>query len=148
MVMNNVSSKNNGQEISTHTGEEYSKRILIFSTDNDFCRSLTMLFQSKYQVVSATSIEELQMKMSKEKVDLLLTDSTKSDKDIFLVVKNIKSTYPHLFIVLLYVYKYSDVEQEKQFRQYVDAILYKPVDASKLMDIMDDLLTSKNKKYD
>ena len=145
MTMNIISAKNNDQEKSTHTSEEFSQRILIFSTDNDFCRSLTMLFQSKYQVVSATSIEELQMKMSKERIDLLLTDSTKSDKDIFLVVKNIKSTYPHLFIVLLYVYKYSDGEQEKQFRQYVDAILYKPVDAPKMMDIMDDLLTSKNR---
>jgi DNA-binding NtrC family response regulator len=146
MAMNNVSAKNSVREKSTHAGEEFSQRILIFSTDNDFCRSLTMLFQSKYQVVSATSIEELQMKMSKERVDLLLTDSTKSDKDIFLVVKNIKSTYPHLYIVLLYVYKYSDREQEKQFRQYVDAILYKPVDASKMMDIMDDLLASKKIK--
>jgi DNA-binding NtrC family response regulator len=146
MAMKNVAAKNNGQEISNHTGEEFSKRILIFSNDNDFCRSLTMYFQSKYEVVSASSIEELLVILSKEKFDLLLTDSTKSDKDIFPAIKNIKSTYPHLYIVLLYVYKSSDGEQEKQFRQCVDAILYKPVDASKMMDIMNDLLGQRNKK--
>jgi DNA-binding NtrC family response regulator len=143
--MSNVSSENKNEGKSANTGSEFSKKILIFSTDHDFCRSLTMLFQSKYQVISVTSIEELQIKVTQEQVDLLLTDSTKWDKDIFLVVKNIKSAYPQLFIVLLYVYQYSDSEQEKQFRKYVDAILYKPVDASKMMDIMDDLLGSRKK---
>ena len=142
--MNNALPENNDQKKTFQSGEEFVNRILIFSTDSDFCRSLTMLFQSKYQVVSATSIEELLTIVSKEGVDLLLIDSTKSDKDILLAVKNIKLTFSKLVIVLMYVYKYSDGEQEKQFRQYVDAILYKPVEASKLMDTMDDLLLTQN----
>jgi DNA-binding NtrC family response regulator len=118
----------------------FTKKVAIFSLDADFCKNLTLLFRSRYQVSSANSVDELIQCLIDEKINLLLIDSTKLDKDFLLFIKKVKKSYPNILIVLLYVFKYSEGEIEKQFRQYVDVIMYKPVDATQMMSAIDGLL--------
>jgi PleD family two-component response regulator len=124
------------------TTGNHKKKILIFSTDFDFCKSLEMLFQSKYDVFSTTDMDSLFSIIANDQVDLLLTDSAKSERDILRVIKNIKSVVRELFVVLLYVYKFTEEETENEFRKYVNTILYKPIDVSQLENILDTLLVT------
>jgi DNA-binding NtrC family response regulator len=124
------------------TTGNHKKKILIFSTDIDFCKSLMMLFQSKYDVISTTEMDNIFTIIANDQVDLLLTDSAKSERDILRAIKNIKSVVKELFVVLLYIYKFSEEETENEFRKYVNTILYKPIDVSQLEKILDTLLVT------
>lgn len=126
----------------THTNQ-YSKKILIFSEDIDFCRSLTLLFQFKYDVISTTVIEEIFDLVGKEKVDLILVDSAISDERILSAIKKIKNIRTEIIIILLYIYKFSNIELEKNYRECVDGLFYKPVDIYQVMGVIKDLLKEK-----
>lgn len=126
----------------THTNQP-RKKILIFSEDIDFCRSLTLLFQSKYDVLSTTVIEETFDLVGKEKVDLILADSAISDERILSAIKKIKNVRTEIIIILLYVYNFSNIELEKNYREFVDGLFYKPVDIYQVMSVIKDLLKEK-----
>lgn len=126
----------------THTNQ-YSKKILIFSEDIDFCRSLTLLFQFKYDVISTTVIEEIFDLVGKEKVDLILVDSAISDERILSAIKKIKNIRTEIIIILLYIYKFSNIELERNYRECVDGLFYKPVDIYQVMGVIKDLLKEK-----
>lgn len=119
---------------------QFKKRILIYSVDNDFCQSLTLLFQSKYHVFSTIDINKIVEISEKENIDLVLVDSINSDERVFLHVKKLKNLLPEIKIVLLYVYKFSYIEMEKRYREIVDGLFYKPVDIYQVMGVMKDLL--------
>lgn len=119
------------------------KKILIFSADTDFCRSLTLLFQSEYQVISTTILEELEVLIRKERIDLLLTDSNKSDERVYILIQNLKDIYKNLFIVLLDVRKSFGSETKENIHKYVDEILFKPVDANQMLEVISSLLVLK-----
>jgi DNA-binding NtrC family response regulator len=122
------------------------KKILIFSADTDFCRSLTFLFQSKYHVTSTTILEELEVLIRKERIDLLLADSNKSDERVYIFIQNLKDIYINLLIVLLDVRKSFGLKTEENIRTYVDEILLKPVNANQMLDVIDELFASNPNK--
>lgn len=123
------------------------QKILIFSSDSDFCRSLALLFQSMYEVYFTTSVDEL-LKIIKEKnINLVIADSPVSDGTVYPFVQTAREQYPNLFIVLLYVYKFSNINLEKKYRQHVDALFYKPVDINQLTTIINSLLEEKIQTY-
>lgn len=126
--------------------EHFLKKILIFSADTDFCRSLTLLFQSKYHVISTTILEELEVLIRKERIDLLLADSNKSDERVYILIQNLKDIYINLLIVLVDVYKSFGTETKENIHTYVDEILFKPVDANQMLNIINELLATKGKK--
>ncbi len=122
--------------------EHFFKKILIFSEDSDFCRSLALLFQSKYQVIYTTNLEELNALINNERIDLLLADSNKSDQQVYYFILNLKNQYKNLLIVLVDIYKSFGTETKENIHTYVDEILLKPVEAIQMLDVIDQLFVS------
>lgn len=123
--------------------DKIQQKVLIFSRDSDFCRSLALLFQSMYEVYFTTSINELLKFIEEKTINLLIVDSPVSDGTVYPSIRDARVQYPNLFIVLLYVYKFSNIDLEKKYRQYVDALFYKPVDINQLTNIINSLLEEK-----
>ncbi len=123
--------------------DKIPQKILIFSKDPDFCKSLALLFQSMYEVYFTISNDEL-LKIIKEKnIHLLIADSPVSDETVFSSIRDARLQHPNLFIVLLYVYRFSNIDLERIYRQYVDVLFYKPVDINQLTNVVNALLKEK-----
>ncbi|MDI6803960.1 MAG: hypothetical protein QME58_08965 [Bacteroidota bacterium] len=125
--------------------DEIPQKILIFSRDSDFCKSLALLFQSMYEVYFTTSIDELLKIINDKNINLVIADSPVSDGTVYPSIRDARVQYPDLFIVLLYVYKFSNIDLEKKYRQHVDALFYKPVNINQLTNVINALLEEKIK---
>lgn len=123
------------------------QKILIFSSDSDFCRSLALLFQSMYEVYFTTYVDELLQIIKEKKINLVIADSFVSDGTVYPFIHTARVQYPNLHIVLLYVYKFSNIDLEKKYRQHVDVLFYKPVDINQLTNVINGLLEEKIKTY-
>ncbi len=123
--------------------DKLQQKVLIFSRDSDFCRSLALLFQSMYEVYFTTSTDELLKIINEKNINLVIADSPVSDGSVYPSIRDARVQYPDLFIVLLYVYKFSNIDLEKKYRQHVDALFYKPVDINQLTNVINALLEEK-----
>jgi DNA-binding NtrC family response regulator len=116
------------------------KTILIYSPDLNFCFSLSMLFQDRYNVITTTSIGSVDKFVADYSADLVLIDAVPSDKLLERIdlLKQIKQDLP---MILLYVYNARDVELDKAIRAHVSAVFYKPFEVSAVSQRIQDLLT-------
>lgn len=117
-------------------------KIFVYSTDLDLCNSISLLLQSKYQIrytTNSINIEDVD-------VDLLIIDVPISDGNLLSKIKRIKTKYPKIKILLLYIYKMNETQLEAGYRKYSDFLLYKPIDVSQLTMAVDNLIVEKNKE--
>lgn len=116
------------------------KTILIYSPDLNFCFSLSMLFQDRYNVITTTSIGSVDKFVADYSADLVLIDAVPSEKLLGRIngLKQIKQDLP---MILLYVYDARDVELDKTIRAHVSAVFYKPFEVSAVSQSIQDLLT-------
>ncbi len=116
-------------------------KIFIYSTDLDFCNSISLLLQSKYQISYSTNA----IKFAEYDVDLIIIDIPFSDVKILNTLKDIKNTKPEIKILLLYIYRINEVEIENGYRKYSDLLLYKPIDIMQLTLAVENLIFEKTK---
>jgi two-component SAPR family response regulator len=90
-------------------------------------------------------LKELEVLINKERIDLLLADSNKSDKKVYLFIQNLRCINKNLLIVLLDVRKSFGSETKENIGTYVDEILLKPVDANQMLEVIDELFASNPK---
>lgn len=119
--------------------DEQRKTIVICSPDLNFCFSLSMLFQDRYNVVTTTSLEMLGDSVSTCSADLLLVDAGPS-RQMLQHIEGLKGKHPRLPIIMLYVYSAKDVALDKAIRDEVDSVFYKPCEIGMVSQRIDDLL--------
>ncbi len=118
------------------------KTILIYSPDLNFCFSLSMLFQNRYNVSTTTNLGMLETFLANYSADLVMIDAIPSPK-IIQTLEGLKELKRHLPIIMLYVYNSKDVEMDKAIRGHVDSVFYKPFDISVVSKRIEELLKSK-----
>lgn len=121
--------------------KEKRPKILICSSDTDLSDSISMLFESTYDT-ECSKCENL-IKKVQSGCDVLIIDVPMNEEDLLNIIKGIKRIKPEMPIILLYVYKLSNEELERNFRAYSDFILYKPIDILHLTNIIENLLVVK-----
>jgi DNA-binding response OmpR family regulator len=121
------------------TVEEGKKTILIYSPDLNFCFSLSMLFQDRYNVVTTTSAAMLETFVTSYAPSLLILDASPTEKMLerLRAVKHVSATLP---IIMLYVFSPKESSLEKDVRSEVDAVFYKPFDLSAVSKRISELL--------
>lgn len=116
--------------------EKQKNKIVIYSTDLDLCKSISMLLQSEFEIkYSTASLNNIDTN-----IDLLIVDVPVSDGEILNALKLIKAKKPSIKILLLYVYKIYNKEIEKFYRSYADIILYKPIEINQLIIAVNNLI--------
>ena len=130
-----------GKQIQPLVSEEdgTKKTILIYSPDLNFCFSLSMLFQNRYNVSTTTNLGMLETFLANYSADLVLIDASPTAK-IVQTLEGLKELKRHLPIIMLYVYNSRDVDMDKAIRGHVDSVFYKPFDISAVSKRIEELL--------
>ena len=119
--------------------DENKKTILIYSPDLNFCFSLSMLFQDRYNVITTTNLGLLDKFVGTYSADLVIIDAIPSEKIIGRLegLREIKSDLP---IIMLYVYSSREVELDTEIRKHVDSVFYKPFEIDSVSERIEGLL--------
>jgi DNA-binding NtrC family response regulator len=119
--------------------EEGKKTILIYSPDLNFCFSLSMLFQDRYNVITTTNIGSLDKFVADYSADLVLIDAVPSEKLLQRVelLKQLKADLP---LIMLYVYNGKDVQLDQCLRKQVSAVFYKPFEVAAVSQKIQEIL--------
>ncbi len=116
------------------------KSILFFSPDLNLCASLLMFFNEKYSVTTTTDLQTLENLTGSIAFDLLVIDAEPMDS-IWNICSRINSEEKkHTPVILTYVYTVKYRDKEKKFKQYIDAVFYKPIDLIEVSNKIDQLL--------
>ena len=119
--------------------EEHKKTIVLCSPDLNFCLSLSMLFQDRYNVVTTSDLETLLKSVPAFPADLVLVDAGPSQKTL-QQIEDLKRLKAQISIIMLYVYSAKDGALDRVVRRAVDAVFYKPFEIGTVSQRIDDLL--------
>lgn len=117
------------------------RTIIIYSPDLNFCFSLSMLFQDRYNVITTTNLGMLEQFVGSYSADLVMIDAVPSEK-IIERLDNLKRAKQNLPVIILYVYKSRDVGLDRTIRQHVDSVFYKPFEISAISERINELLAN------
>jgi DNA-binding response OmpR family regulator len=119
--------------------DENKWTILIYSPDLNFCFSLSMLFQDRYNVITTTNLGLLDKFVGTYSADLVIIDAIPSKKILGRLegLRGVKSDLP---IIMLYVYNSREVELDTAIRKHVDSVFYKPFEIDSVSERIGSLL--------
>lgn len=119
--------------------DETKKTILIYSPDLNFCFSLSMLFQNRYNVVTMTDAALLERFVENYGAHLVIVDAAPTERMLEMLHK-VKAGNPRVPIIMLYVYSPKDAHLDRAARQEVDSVFYKPFDLPAMSKLINQLL--------
>lgn len=121
------------------TVDERKKTILIYSPDLNFCFSLSMLFQDRYNVITTTTSSMLDELVTHNPAGLLIIDAPPTEK-LLSLLQHVKEINRELSIIILYVYSPKETHLDKVARSAVDSVFYKPFDLAAMSRRINELL--------
>lgn len=119
--------------------DETKKTILIYSPDLNFCFSLSMLFQDRYNVITTTNPGMLETFVGEYAADLVVVDAVPSEKMIERL-DGLKALNNCLPIIMIYVYSQKEIMLDSTIRRHVDSVFYKPFDVADMSKRIAELL--------
>lgn len=119
--------------------EEQKRTILIYSPDLNFCFSLSMLFQDRYNVITTTNPGTLGTFVEHYAADLVIVDAVPSEKMIERL-DSLKTLNRRLPIIMLYVYSPKEMVLDNAIRRHVDFVMYKPFNIADMAKRVAELL--------
>ncbi len=117
-----------------------TRKLVVFSADLDIAKSFTLLLEESYAVTYETDLEKLRAKILDVGPSLLLLDLCPLPTDILRtidVLRHMNRTFP---VVTLHVYRNSLPDMEKAIRSVSDIVLYKPVTAELVTELISVLM--------
>ena len=119
---------------------EAASPILIFSPDPDIARSLTLLLEETYSVEAETNLQNLEERINVLHPPLLLVDLYSLPPDILRTVEILKRRKEKNPVVMFHVFRNSRPEIEQAIRNVSDLILYKPINAELVSELVSVLM--------
>jgi DNA-binding NtrC family response regulator len=125
-------------EHSAHTAQK-KKTILVYSADLNFCFSISMVLQNKYNVITTTNCELMEKFAADYSAQLVIVDASPS-QTLLECLREVKKHNDKLPIILLYVYSPKDAAIDNVIRHEVDSVFYKPFDLTAMSKRISELL--------
>ena len=114
--------------------------ILIFSPDPDIARSLTLLLEETYPVRAETEFGNLEQAIDETHAPLMLIDLYSFPPDILRTVDVLSRRKEKNPVIVFHVFRNSRPEIEQAVRSVSDLILYKPINAELVSELVSVLL--------
>jgi len=114
--------------------------ILIFSPDSDIAKSLAMLLEDHYTIEIETNLALLEEHVNRLDPPLLLVDLYPLPPDILKTVEVLKRRKSKNPVVMFHVFRNSRPEIEAAIRNVSDLILYKPINAELVSELVSVLM--------
>jgi DNA-binding response OmpR family regulator len=130
---------NNPKQTTRAEIDESKKTIVIYSPDLNFCFSLSMVFQDRYNVITTTNLGMLEKYVEIYPAQLVLLDADPSQK-IMERIDSIKKVRCELQVIILYVYNAKEGTLDRAVRSHVDSVFYKPFEIGAVSKRIDELL--------
>ncbi len=118
---------------------ERKKSILIYSPDLNFCFSLSMLFQDRYNVSTTTNLSMLETFVANYSADLVMIDAVPSAR-IIERLAGLRESSHQIPVIMLYVYNAKEVQFDQAVRKHVDSVFYKPFEVNAVSKRIEELL--------
>jgi DNA-binding response OmpR family regulator len=120
---------------------ETKKTIILYSPDLNFCFSLSMLFQDRFNVITTTNLGMLERLVTDYAADLVLVDAVPSPQ-LIQRIEGLRTARPKLPILLLYVYNSKETNLDRAIREHVDSVFYKPLEIAPISRRIEELLAN------
>ena len=108
--------------------------ILIHSADRDLMKSLAILLQDQFNVVTTESVEELVLQRNNKCVTLLVVDLERSIPLLFAEFELRRLQNDNVPIIVLYAFRQGKPEWETKIRTLANEVLYKPVQIEQILN--------------
>jgi hypothetical protein len=120
--------------------DESKKTIIIYSPDLNFCFSLSMVFQDRYNVITTTNLGMLEKFVGIYSANLAVVDAEPSEK-LMKRIDSLKDSNRGLPVIILYVYNTKEGTLDRDVRSHVDSVFYKPFEIGAVSKRIDELLS-------
>lgn len=114
--------------------------ILVFSPDPDVARSLSMLLEETYGVETETDLKKLEDHVNRLNPPLLLVDLYPLPPDILRTVEILKRRREKNPVIMFHVFRNSKPELEQAIHSVSDIVLYKPINAELVLELISVLM--------
>lgn len=122
-------------------GGDGRKTILICSPDLNFCFSLSMFFQDRYNVITASDSGSLDTFGVNYSADLIIVDANPSEQLIGRL-RELRKNHKLVPVIITYVCSGRELCLDKAIREEVDSVLYKPFEISTVSSRVEELLAT------
>jgi DNA-binding NarL/FixJ family response regulator len=123
--------------------DEQLHTIVFYSPDMDFCLSLQLLFQDRYNVVTTTDADMLLMMVRTFEPNLVIVDGIPTER-MRNRIEKMKSEFPHLHVMFFYVHRIGDKRYREAMWKSVDAAFSKPVDLAEVTERIQSLVEAES----
>jgi DNA-binding NtrC family response regulator len=117
-----------------------AKRVLIFSPDPDLAKSIALLLERQYEIVSVTRLEYLRERISSTSPDLMLIDLFSFQGEIAKLLVVLQSSRVSRPIIFMRGYRHWMFEIEEALQKMGAIIFYKPVDILLIADAINQIV--------
>ena len=123
--------------------DKITRTVLIIENDHDLAESIRLFLEDSYRVYVTRDPLKISDIISRRKIQLVLTDIDVPNSSIQKQLSNIKSTYPDVKIIVMYMFLDEEELMEQLLFQCADDYIFKPFDADVLRQKLDRLLPAK-----
>jgi DNA-binding response OmpR family regulator len=125
--------------VNPEAGDRSKPMILIYSPDMNFCFSLSSFFQDRYDVITTTDPELLASLAAIRSTRLVVIDDEPS-RPMIERLRDLRRVNHSLPLMMLYVYGPGGSDLDKTVRDYVDTVLYKPLNINEISSSIKELV--------
>jgi len=115
-------------------GTNKKETILVHSADADLSKSLSILLQNQYKVVTTETVEDLGLQRDNKCVSLLVVDLERSIPSLLGEFEFRRMQNSDAPIIVLYAYRQGKPEWETKIRSLANQVLYKPVQIEQILE--------------
>ena len=116
------------------------RTVMFYSPDVDFCVSMRLLFQDRYNVVTISDPQMVMLAVREFNPYLMIVDSapTTTMEHRF---EQIKRENPHIHIMSFYAPELNKPHNARNSSRWVDAAFSKPIDLAEVTKSMNEMLS-------
>jgi len=116
--------------------------VLILENDKDLAESIRVFLEDVYSVYIIDDPSMIKTYINKYGIKLLVTDLDTPHKNLKNKLQSLRSSYPRVKIILMYMFLDEDGMKDSSILKEADDYIFKPFDADVFRYKVDQLLAS------
>lgn len=125
--------RSEGDRPGSHGAKEEQQAIVLYSPDMDYCMSLRLLFQDRYNMITTTDVNMLVTIVNAFQPDLVIIDALPTER-MRRRVEMMKRANAAMRVMFFYTQRFADSDVHEFLRTSVDAVFSKPVDLAEITE--------------
>ena len=125
--------RSEGERPGSHGAKDEQQAIVLYSPDMDYCMSLRLLFQDRYNMITTTDVNMLVTIVNAFQPDLVIIDALPTER-MRRRVEVMKRANTAMRVMFFYTQRFADSDVHEFLRTSVDAVFSKPVDLAEITE--------------